>query len=268
MGCLFHDCIQYSVMVAHVNRQCYDNQNAMADPQQVIELPSVTLKAHLVERLRDSIISGVYKPGARLNESKLARQFSVSRIPVREALMQLQEQGLVMNHPRRGMFVNTLTEEDTQKINSVRIVLESEAIKLCRAKLDSDMDSRLSGIVERMEAWNPGSELDGAALDLEFHRTVWSFSGNSWLEKSLNALVPAVMAHHALEGIGHELVRWRLNHHRSLLDVIQRNSRQSPEEALLVHFRMAYNNPERFSSLGCGDQKSAAELANFPTFGR
>ena len=235
----------------------------MADPQQVIQLPSVTLKAHLVERLRNSIVSGVYQPGARLNESKLARQFCVSRIPVREALMQLQEQGLVMNHPRRGMFVNTLTEEDTQKINSVRIVLESEAIKLCRAKLTPEMNLRLSGIVERMEAWNPGSELDGAALDLEFHRTVWNFSGNTWLEKSLNSLVPAVMAHHALEGISHELVRWRLNHHRSLLDVIQENSRQSPEEALIVHLRMAYNNPERFSSLGCGmsggKQKSAAE---------
>jgi DNA-binding GntR family transcriptional regulator len=231
----------------------------MADLQPVIELPSVTLKAHLVERLRDSIVSGVYKPGARLNESKLARQFSVSRIPVREALMQLQEQGLVMNHPRRGMFVNTLSDEDTQKINSVRIVLESEAIKLCRAKLNPEMDTRLEQIVRRMEAWNPGSELDGAALDLEFHRTVWSYSGNTWLEKCLNSLVPAVMAHHALEGISHELVRWRLNHHRSLLDVIQGNSRQTAEEALLVHLRMAYNKPERFSSLACGEQKSAAE---------
>jgi len=230
----------------------------MVQPQQVVELPSTTLKAHLVLRLRDSIVTGVYKPGDRLNESKLARQFGVSRIPVREALMQLQEQGLVMNHPRRGMFVNTLSEEDTQKINSVRIVLESEAIKLCRAKLTPEMNARLNGLVERMEAWNPGSELDGAALDLEFHRMVWGYSGNKWLEKCLDSLVPAVMAHHALEGISHELVRWRLNHHRSLLDVIQGNSRQSPEEALLVHLRMAYNSPERFSSLGCPDQYSAA----------
>lgn len=230
----------------------------MPNLPQVVELPSTTLKMHLVERLRDSIINGVYKPGDRLNESKLARQFSVSRIPVREALMQLQEQGLVMNHPRRGMFVNTLSEEDTQKINSVRIVLEAEAIKLCRARLTPEMKARLNDIVERMEAWRAGSELEGVALDLEFHRTVWAYSGNTWLEKCLNTLVPAVMAHYALEGISHELVRWRLNHHRALLDVIVRNSRQSPEEALLVHFRMAYDRPERFSSLGCGDQKPAA----------
>src|SRR5580700_6399278 len=161
----------------------------MASLQQVVQLPSTTLKAHLVERLRNSIVTGVYKPGARLNESKLARQFGVSRIPVREALMQLQEQGLVMNHPRRGMFVNTLTDEDTQKINSVRIVLEAEAIKLCRVKLTTEMNTRLTGIVERMEAWSPGSELDGAALDLEFHRTVWGYSGNTWLEKCLDSLV-------------------------------------------------------------------------------
>ena len=207
-----------------------------------------------MERLRDSIVSGIYKPGDRLNESKLARQFSVSRIPVREALMQLQEQGLVMNHPRRGMFVNTLSEEDTQKINSVRIVLESEAIKLCRAKLTPEMGTRLNGIVERMEAWGPGSGLDGAALDLEFHRTVWGYTGNAWLQKCLDSLVPAVLARQALDGISHELVRWRLKHHRTLLDVIQGNSRHSPEEAILVHLRLANNNPERFSSLGCNAQ--------------
>src|ERR1700748_1490889 len=103
----------------------------MADA--IAEIPSTTLKAYLVEKIKDGIITGKYKPGDRLNETLLARQFNVSRIPVREALMQLQEQGLAMNHPRRGMFVNSLSEEDTQRINSLRIILESEAIKLCRA---------------------------------------------------------------------------------------------------------------------------------------
>jgi hypothetical protein len=66
----------------------------------VIELSSTTLKSHLVARLRNGIVLGYYRPGERLNESKIAREFAVSRIPAREALMQLQEQGLVMNHPR------------------------------------------------------------------------------------------------------------------------------------------------------------------------
>ena len=88
------------------------------------ELPStITLKNHLVAALRDAIIAGKIKPGQRLNESQLARQYGVSRIPVREALQQLQEQGLVMNHPRRGMFVNILSDEDCQKINSLRVFI-------------------------------------------------------------------------------------------------------------------------------------------------
>src|ERR1700748_2376513 len=103
----------------------------------VAEIPSTTLKGHLLTRLREGIINGKFRPGDRLNESKLARQYGVSRIPVRDALMQLQEQGLVMNHPRRGMFVNSLSEEDTQRINSLRIILEAEAIKLCRAQFSS-----------------------------------------------------------------------------------------------------------------------------------
>jgi DNA-binding GntR family transcriptional regulator len=214
-----------------------------------LEIPSTTLKSHVVERLREDIISGKFKPGDRLNETLLARQFNVSRIPVREALMQLQEQGLVMNYPRRGMFVNSLSDEDTQRINSVRIILEAEALKLCRARLTPQINSHLERLVAKMEKWQTGSQLDAAALDFEFHDTVWAYSGNVYLQKTLKTLLPVLFAHRALDGISHELLRWRLHHHRALLEVIQGNSRQSPEEAIVMHLRTGYNNPERFSSL-------------------
>ena len=215
----------------------------------VLELPSLTLKAHLVERIKDGIISGKYKPGDRLNETHIAREFKVSRIPVREALMQLQEQGLLMNHPRRGMFVNSLSDEDTQRINSVRIVLEAEALKLCRARFNPRIAAELNTLVARMERWEAGSQLDASLLDLEFHSAVWKHSGNSYLEKSLQSMLPVLFAHRALDAISHELLRWRLNHHRALLEVIEGNSRMTPEEAIVTHLRMGYNSPERFSSL-------------------
>src|SRR3569833_2274152 len=98
--------------------------------------PPSTLKSHIFHRLRDSIVSGRYRPGDRLNESQIAREFGISRIPVREALMQLQEHGLVMNHERRGMFVTRMSGEDVQRINSLRIVLEAEALKICRARIN------------------------------------------------------------------------------------------------------------------------------------
>ena len=61
----------------------------------------------------------------------------MSRIPVREALQLLQEHGLLMNSPRRGTVVNELSEEESQMINSLRLILESEALKLCCARLAS-----------------------------------------------------------------------------------------------------------------------------------
>jgi len=222
---------------------------------------ATTIKAHLVAVLREAIISRKFKPGDRLNESKLAREYGVSRIPVREALQHLQEQGLVMNHPRRGMFVNTLSDEDCQKINSLRIVLEAEALKLCHARLTAALEKKLSALVEQMENWREGSEIDAAALDLEFHRAIWSMSGNPYLEKILNSLVPVLFAHQALEYTSNNERRWPLNHHRQLLDVILGKSSQTAEDAMISHLRLRYINPERFSSLAYAPLKPGTDAA-------
>jgi len=224
----------------------------LADPGTTPEQRSTpsTLKSHIFNGLRDAIVSGRYRPGDRLNESKLAREFGVSRIPVREALMQLQEHGLVMNHERRGMFVTRLNEEDVQRINSLRVVLEAEALKLCRLKISKKDAARLSSIMARMEAWTERTEMDAAALDLQFHRTMWEAAGNPYLTKSLDSLVTSLFAHKALEYVGSDLKRWSLHHHRALLDVALGQSTIEPEAAIIIHMRTAYNEPERFSSFG------------------
>ena len=95
-----------------------------------------TIVNYVHDWLRDKILSGDYPPGTRLNESLIAREHNISRIPVREALVRLRESGLVMKHDRRGMFVIELTPEDIQRINSVRIILEAEALRLCCANIN------------------------------------------------------------------------------------------------------------------------------------
>lgn len=207
-----------------------------------------TLKAHVLNRLRDAIIAGRYKPGDRLNESKLAREFEISRIPIREALMTLQEQGLVMNHERRGMFVTILEEQDVQHINSLRVVLEAEALKLCRINMTPDDADRLTALVEKMEAWEQGAELAAAALDLAFHRELWRASGNPYLAKTLDSLATVLFAHKALENSSVETKQWRLHHHRALLDVALGKSDVTPEDAVIGHLRTGYENPDRYAS--------------------
>ena len=218
-----------------------------------------TLKSHIYQRLRDAIVTGRYRPGERLNESKIAREFGISRIPVREALMQLQEHGLVMNQERRGMFVTRLGEEEVQRINSLRVVLEAEALKLCRLKISKADATRLTDLVNQMDAWTERTEMDAAALDLEFHRTLWAAAGNPYLTKTLDSLVTSLFAHKALEYVSADLKRWSLHHHRALLDVALGNSNIEPEAAIVIHLRTAYNEPERFSSFGLAQRRTTAE---------
>lgn len=220
--------------------------NMVLEQEREGAMPS-TLRTHLVRTLRQQIMSGRYRPGDRLNESQIAREFNISRIPVREALSQLQEQGLVMNHERRGMFVMQLSEDEVQQINSIRLVLEAEAMLLARARMTPEILAELTALVEQMEHWD-GELIDAAALDREFHAVIWRASGNPYLERTLVSLTTALYAHKALEHVSLELKRWRLNHHRELLDVVAGGD-QDPQLALLTHFRMAYTEPERFSSL-------------------
>jgi GntR family transcriptional regulator, rspAB operon transcriptional repressor len=234
---------------------------AIASSAPELRTPS-TLKSHVFQGLRDAIVSGRYRPGDRLNESKIAREFGISRIPVREALMQLQEHGLVMNHERRGMFVTRLSEEDVQRINSLRVVLEAEVLKLCRLKIGKKEAARLTEIVARMEAWTERTEMDAAALDLEFHRALWETAGNPYLTKTLDALVTSLFAHKALENVSADVKRWILHHHRALLDVALGESNIEPEAAIVFHLRTGYNEPERFSSFGAARAPTEDTHAN------
>src|SRR5689334_14953031 len=178
-----------------------------------------TLRAHVVQMLSAGILSGKYKPGDRLNESQIARELNISRIPVREALSQLQEQGLVQNRERRGMFVTNITPEEVLQINSLRLILEAEALRLARARMTPEIQAELEALAEQMDNWN-GNLLEAAGLDLQFHRVLWRASGNPYLERTLYGLIIPLFAHKTLEHVTHDVRRWRLNHHRNLLDAV------------------------------------------------
>jgi DNA-binding GntR family transcriptional regulator len=207
-----------------------------------------TLRAHVVKVLSADILSGKYKPGDRLNESQIARELKMSRIPVREALSQLQEQGLVQNRERRGMFVTNIGPEEVLQISSLRIILETEALRLAQARMTPEILAVLDSLVSRMDNWN-GTLLEAAALDLEFHRTLWKAAGNPYLERALNALMVPLFAHKTLEHVTRDVRRWRMSHHHILLDAVAGRSDDDPQAVLLTHMRMAYTEPERYSTL-------------------
>jgi DNA-binding GntR family transcriptional regulator len=146
------------------------------------------------------------------------------------------------------MFVTNLGQEEVLQISSLRIILETEALRLAKMHMTAEIAARLEKLVDQMDTWN-GTLLEAAALDLEFHRMIWKAAGNPYLERALNALMVPLFAHKTLEHVTKEVRRWRLSHHRMLLDVMTGRTGDDPQEVLLTHMRMAYTEPERYSTL-------------------
>jgi DNA-binding GntR family transcriptional regulator len=211
-----------------------------------------TLKENIVEVLTEAIFSGKLKPGERLNESQLARDLKVSRAPIREALQHLQEQGMVMNSPRRGMFVVFLEDEDIQKINSVRLVLEAESFRLARAHMNKTHEAKLTQMLERLEKSETAAPAVRARYDFEFHRTVWSLSGNEYLERTLHSLTAPLFAHSVLRIMKSDKIRHIIYSHRPLMAFLMGKSKVPAEELIAAHLRVPWVRPERFSSLSTG----------------
>lgn len=220
-------------------------RNAIFRPMKNAE----TLKDRAVELLTDAILNGKIKPGERLNESRLAREFGVSRAPVREALQQLQEQSLIVSVARRGMFVVSLDEEDMQKINSLRIVLEGEALRLARKRLTPEREKNLAQLLVTIENMQPSPTKLSMRVDFEFHRTIWKYAGNEYLEKILTSLTAPIFAHSVRTLLRSEKLRLILDSHRPLFDFICGRSRETAEHVMLSHLSVRYREPDKFASL-------------------
>jgi len=211
-----------------------------------VHLP--TLKHNIAEIISDAIFSGKIKPGERLNESQLARDLHVSRAPIREALQQLEEQGLIVNHPRRGMFVVNLEDEDQQKINSVRLVLEAEAMRLARANFTPAAHAKLNQILDRMERSEAGHPSLRVKLDFEFHRVIWGLTGNEYIERTLAGLIVPLFAYSVIRAMKSDKVRHVIYSHRPLIDFLAGKSNETAEKVLADHLKIPWSLPERFSS--------------------
>src|SRR5215471_449893 len=106
-------------------------------------VPKSTLRAQIAERLRAAILAGDIPPGAPLVETALSERFEVSRGPLREALRQLIEEGLVITVPYTGTHVASLSVEDVHEIYSLRTALEAFAFEVVWPRRDERFRAEL-----------------------------------------------------------------------------------------------------------------------------
>lgn len=171
----------------------------------IARLPKATFREHIAERLRSAILSGELLPGAALVETALAEQFQVSRAPLREALRQLIEQGLVITVPYTGTHVVQLTVADVHEIHSMRITLERFAFEQAWPRRDARFGQELQRRQAVLtEAIDRGDDAASIAAELELHSLVYECCGHGLLQRTWASLRGRLQlywaAHHRAHG--------------------------------------------------------------------
>lgn len=110
-----------------------------------------TAQQYAYSYVRDQILSGNYSGGTHLDPKKIAETLSVSRMPVREALRQLDAEGLVVMRPNRGAVVTSLTSSEVEEIFEMRAALEVLAVRFAMTNLDGEAISELEALKDRMD---------------------------------------------------------------------------------------------------------------------
>jgi DNA-binding GntR family transcriptional regulator len=138
--------------------------------------------------IREAIVSGALPPGTRLSEGQLARRLGVSRTPVRQALVQLEHERLVVIVPHMGASVRPITADDVREIYEVRIAIEVLATKLAIARMTLVGKAQLNEAVDRLRRSTGSQDAFAAALD-GLHLLIMHLSGNRTLQQIYEGLV-------------------------------------------------------------------------------
>lgn len=126
----------------------------------------------IADALREAILRGIFQEGQSLRQDEIATQFGVSRIPVREALKQLEAEGLVTLHLNRGAIVSVLTAQEAQEICEIRSALEVKAMQLAIPKFRETDIEKAAVILEATDQATDAGVL--AKLNWEFHATLYA----------------------------------------------------------------------------------------------
>jgi len=134
--------------------------------------------------IRESIATGKLAPGTHLLEIEIAREMQTSRVPVREALMQLDQEGLVVRKPNCGTFVAELTEKMVREVSILRGLLEGFAASQAVKRLTAEDFTRLNALLKSMRiAAEAGDFSLVLACDYEFHKYIMHAAGHDLLEE-------------------------------------------------------------------------------------
>ncbi len=183
--------------------------------------------------LNEMIANHRFEPGKRINVEELSRELGVSRTPLWEAVYRLQQEGLLVHVPNRGVFIAELTAEQALDLYAVRQILEASAARLAAVRITPAALARMEALLDAQGQLVTRADLIGySRSDFEFHAVVYEACGNPYLREMLErikAKMRPIGLH--IEKILDELYR----DHALLLEALRAHDPERAEIAFRAH---------------------------------
>jgi DNA-binding GntR family transcriptional regulator len=225
-----------------------------------VTLDNSLLRLQTYQAIREGILSERYRTGVPLSEQRLATELQVSRTPVREAIKQLEHEGLVSVVPVRGIFVREVTARDVVEIFQIREALECFALRVSGSNIPNEKLRALDGLFEQYESAREISPADKDRLfeaDTMLHSMMVEATGNERMIQVLEAMRTQILRVRSLSWSTPARVVKASCEHRRIIQALLRGDGAEAETALHDHLRCGRDHLLRiliFSELyGAGD---------------
>jgi DNA-binding GntR family transcriptional regulator len=210
------------------------------EPDLNVSREATTLRFLVENRLRTAIGSGVFKPGQRLIERELCEQTGVGRTSIREALRQLEAEGLVTTIPHRGPIVSTMTADEAVQLYELRALLEGYAGRECARTRDPAIITRLRAQFVKMESVASNEDRsDLLAAKTEFYTALLEGCGNVFVQRFLNMLLNRVTVLRMTSMTQKNRIGKSLAEIERILNAIEAGDEVAAEAACVQHIQNA-----------------------------
>ena len=149
-------------------------------------MENYSLRGQVFDKIRSDILNGKYKRGEELVESSIGKELGISRTPVREAIRQLELEGLVQLVPNKGAFVTGISEKDVRDIYLIRARLEGLAARMAAKNITPELLDAMEETVVLSEYHAKKEHYEQVCeMDSKFHKLLYKASGSRILEHTL-----------------------------------------------------------------------------------
>ncbi|NDJ59542.1 MAG: GntR family transcriptional regulator [Chloroflexi bacterium] len=209
-------------------------------PTSFHQIGNKSLRERILTTLREAILNGELRPGHTLVETELASQLGVSRAPLREAIQILNTEGLLDTVPYHGTTVKALTKRDIEELYSLRIVLETFAIRRIIAQLPEVDTAPLRTLFEQMLIAADQDDITRVnVLDREFHDTLIAMSGHKLLVSTWSSVAMRVRQVMSLRNLRNSDIKQIAHNHIPLIEAIERGDEPTATMLIAQHVASA-----------------------------